>query len=101
MNCSKCGKPIVTADRGNITLGIPDGFDHIDCGKAAYIDPGDCKKKPSVEKVIEETTPLPTKEEKDEDIREYFYSGDEPVCLMEEKDEADSEEDSEGTQDKI
>lgn len=50
MACGKCKKPIVKADRGNITLGNPDGFDHIDCGKAAYIKfPSDViKEKPIV-----------------------------------------------------
>ena len=38
MACRKCGKPLVKADRGNIALGIPDGFDHVDCGKAAYME---------------------------------------------------------------
>ncbi len=37
MACSKCGKPLVKADRGNITLGNPDGFDHIDCAKSQYL----------------------------------------------------------------
>jgi len=37
MACNKCGKPLVKADRGNITLGNPDGFDHIDCDKSKYL----------------------------------------------------------------
>ena len=50
MACNKCGKPLVKADRGNITLGNPDGFDHIDCDKSAYIVPhGLLKEKKSIE----------------------------------------------------
>lgn len=37
MACSKCGRPLVKADRGNITLGNPDGFNHIDCAKSQYL----------------------------------------------------------------
>ena len=50
MACNKCGKMLVKEDRGNITLGIPDGFDHADCGKAAYLEvpPEVAKEKPVV-----------------------------------------------------
>ena len=36
--CSKCGKRIVTADRGNIKPSIPSGFEHMECERAAVIE---------------------------------------------------------------
>jgi hypothetical protein len=60
MACSKCGKPLVKEDRGNITLGIPDGFDHVDCDKSKYLG-----RDMSIPDPIKEETPyvLPEKVE--------------------------------------
>lgn len=44
MTCVKCGVPLVKADRGNIQLGNPDGFEHIDCAKSKYLGPEVAKK---------------------------------------------------------
>lgn len=93
MECNKCGKSIVTADRGNVILGNPDGFDHVDCSKAAYISPEDYMTEQAAKKEVEEISSLP--EEENEESRDFFYGGDDLVCLMEEEDEADSQEDFE------
>ena len=40
--CTKCGKRLLTTDRGNITLSVPAGFEHKDCGLAG----GESKSQP-------------------------------------------------------
>jgi len=65
MACIKCGVPLVKEDRGNIQLGNPDGFEHIDCSKTKYISKETAKK----EFPILPTEPV--KEKKVEAVPEY------------------------------
>ena len=114
MACIKCGVPLVKEDRGNIQLGNPDGFEHIDCSKTKYISKEMAKKefpilptepvKEKDEEVIPEYTPPVKKEEKIEEVEAVVKNTivwRKPIknreAIVEAKDEEDSQEDSEGS----
>lgn len=65
MACNKCGKPLVKADRGNIILGNPDGFDHKDCNKSKYLG-----RDMSIPDPIKEENPYVLPKEVEEKIEE-------------------------------
>lgn len=100
MTCIKCGVPLVKADRGNIQLGNPDGFEHIDCSKTKYLGrdmtiPDDPKEFPILpyEPVIEEKVIEPIPEDTSPEWSNYIDPPD--FSVMEQDDETNSEEASE------
>jgi len=109
MACIKCGVPLVKADRGNIQLGNPDGFEHINCSESKYISKEMAKEATKkAKKEFPILPPAPVKEKKVEAVPEYtapVEKKEEPVeekpkwahrfLAKEEKIEKDSEETSE------
>ena len=97
MTCIKCGVPLVRADRGNIQLGNPDGFEHIDCVKTKYSGPEVAKKSDPKEFPILPEEPV-IEEKVIEPIPEIInpeWSYDTNFSFTEQDDETNSEEASE------
>ena len=94
MTCIKCGVPLVKADRGNIQLGNPDGFEHIDCSKTKHISKEMAEKAAKLNPI--EFPILPPEPIEEEKVVEVVPEYTAPRFLAKEKKiEKDSEETSE------